>query len=141
MKNKRAQSEVITTVLIILLVLAAVFIVYTAVRNMVQGGTTQATEKQKCLEIGLNIVSVNKTSGNVTITRLSGGADGDVTDVTILVDGTSKTVLYPTDKSLTQMSTKIYTVGAITNAKKVEVGAVLGATKCDVIDSETSLVA
>ena len=97
--RKKAQSEAITVVLIILLVLAAVTIVYQAVRGTVTKSTTQLTQKSECLGITMNVIKVtradttlgqpNYNSINVTIER---GADSLIIDsvkiVVIKLDGT-----------------------------------------------------
>jgi len=138
--KRKAQSEVITTVLIILLVLAAVFIVYVAVRSMVSTSTNTATEKSKCLDIQLSVVSTNSTQKNVTITRLAGGEDSDMKDVAILSDGVATTISYPADKSLKQLETKTYAVSSLTANKLVQVAAILSSgTKCDISASGTAV--
>lgn len=135
--NKKAQSEVITTVLIILLVLAAVFIVYTAVRNMIQGGTSQATDKTKCLEISLNPVYANATSDSVTVTRASGGDDTDVSDLKVIVDGSiasiNETLSPASGRSMVVLSTKtIYLSSGLNAGQNVQVAPVLSSGyKCD----------
>lgn len=90
--KKRGQSEVITTVLIILLVLAAVFIVYTAVRNMVAGGTEKASKQSECFGNILTVVSADGSSKQVVITREAGGANADTGNIKVLVDGAAANV-------------------------------------------------
>ncbi|MDP3026897.1 MAG: hypothetical protein Q8N63_04260, partial [Nanoarchaeota archaeon] len=73
-KNKRGQSEIITTVLIILLVLAAIVIVWQVVKSTVTSGSTQVTAAAGCIGINLDITATSKTAvpihvDNVTIKR------------------------------------------------------------------------
>jgi len=78
-RNRKSQSQVITTVLIILLVLAAVFIVYIAVRNMIKSGTDSAdtskfdvelTTLKPCLVSGDNYIPVTRKSGTGNISEI-----------------------------------------------------------------------
>ncbi|MFH1710763.1 MAG: NosD domain-containing protein [Nanoarchaeota archaeon] len=83
--RKRGQSEVITTVLIILLVLAAVFIVYVAVRNMVQSGTEQATGSSSKFDVVLTTQKACFVSGvmnDIPVSRKAGA--GDISEIRII---------------------------------------------------------
>ena len=62
MMNKKAQSQIITTVLIILLVLAAIVIVWQVVRNTVETGASGIDEATDCLTIDLEILGNNSLS-------------------------------------------------------------------------------
>ena len=50
MKSKHSQSEIITTVLIILLVLASIVIVWQVVKNTVQSGSRNIEDSVVCLD-------------------------------------------------------------------------------------------
>ena len=69
MIKKRGQSQIITSVLIILLVLAAIVIVWQVVSNTVQRGTARAEAAVNCLGINLIIVSVNGGLNSVIVER------------------------------------------------------------------------
>ncbi len=146
--NKRGQSEVITTVLIILLVLAAVFIVYTAVRNMVTRGTGTASEKAKCIGINLEVTGVTnsnleadpKVAATVSITRKAGG-DSDALTPVILVKGVQRTPASCTPATLVELESTVCTLGTgttdtVSSASDVAVGgkfgdATTGYTACE----------
>lgn len=140
MENKKAQSEVITTVLIILLVLAAVFIVYTAVTGMIRGSTKTAGEKSGCLGTELEITSAtgSLTAGgaNVKITRSAGGSADAATPV-ILVNGVaSSTTSNPNACSSATLkeleSTTCTFTGALAAGNNVSVASKIGTTACDI---------
>lgn len=61
--NKKAQSELITTVLIILLVLAAIVIVWQVVQKTVTKGGEEVTSQSECLGLSIELAynSVDKT--------------------------------------------------------------------------------
>ena len=127
MKNKRAQSEVITTVLIILLVIAAVFIVYTAVRGMVTDTTTTATQKSKCIGLTMKVVSANNNTNEVVVQRDAGGDSGKVTPV-IVVGG--KVVTSATCPIIGELETvKCIAINPVlVNGEKVQAGGKFGTT-------------
>ena len=85
--EKRGQSEVITTVLIILLVIAAVFIVYVAVRNMIKGGVDNISTDPLAIGFTTTGVSIDPTatSVNIPVSRKAGG--GNVSEIRILFKG------------------------------------------------------
>jgi len=147
MKNKRAQSEVITTVLIILLVLAAVFIVYTAVMGMINKGTTTTSEKAKCMGLTLEVTGVHLTNlstdateadknATVSITRKAGGDVSGVIPV-ILVSGVQVTPASCTNAAttagLTELGSTVCTLkfaDTVTVANQVTIGGRFGNTVC-----------
>lgn len=141
--NKRGQSEVITTVLIILLVLAAVFIVYTAVRNMVTTSTEKGESQANCIGTTVTIVkATNATSNNLQITREVGGVDTGVT-VRVLVKGIYNMT---TSTALTELaSDSAITVDALKSVAlntEVKVAPVLAdGTICGVSDTAKVVVA
>jgi len=147
MKNKRAQSEVITTVLIILLVIAAVFIVYTAVRGMVTSSTGTAENKAKCIGLTLSVTGVTNSvaavvgppaipavPATVSITRLAGGDAGAITPV-ILVKGVQRTATC-VKNSLIELESNVCTLGTdaadtVTAAADIAVGGKFGDIVCE----------
>ena len=71
MENKRGLSDVITTLIIILLVLVAVGIIWVVVRNVVQSGSEQIDITTRCVAVDLRAVSVTSVegqAGNYTVT-------------------------------------------------------------------------
>ena len=87
MENKRGLSDVITTLIIILLVLVAVGIIWVVVRNVVQSGSEQIEITTRCVAVDLRAVSVTSVegqAGNYTVT-LQRRAGGDTIDGVRLV--------------------------------------------------------
>ena len=134
MKNKRAQSEVITTVLIILLVLAAVFIVYTAVRNMVQGSTDTATDKAKCIGLAVKVNSATAATKTVQVQRDAGGDEAKVTPVILVAGAVVTATCTPT--TIGALETSNCGLNALTAGQAVKVGGKYGTTTCDGLSDE-----
>ena len=68
--NKKALSSVVATVLIILLVVAAVALIWRPIRGMI-GDTSEKTQA-KCLLAEVEIVSACKSDGNISISIKNG---------------------------------------------------------------------
>lgn len=79
-KDKRGLSEVVTTIITILLVLVAIGIVWAVINNVLQSGTEQTENAAKCLQIDIKATAATCTAAgacNVTYRRNSGGDDID----------------------------------------------------------------
>lgn len=56
MKTKRGQSEIIVTVLLVLIAIAAVVFVGTFIINAVKSNAAKGEDKTKCLEVDMSII-------------------------------------------------------------------------------------
>jgi hypothetical protein len=131
--EKRGLSQVVTTVLIILIVIAAISIIWTAVRPAIQSAGEQITAD--CFSINLEVVScVDDTS--VTVKRNTG--KGDLQGLKfILEDGAS--VVDLSDSTVTvatgskdapgELETKTYLIGGSTTFSDADITAVVGDQK------------
>ena len=78
-KNRKGLSDVMATMMIILLVLVAVGIIWVVVRNFINQGTEQIDISQKCLAVTLEAVGVTETSGAYAIAlRRGSDSQGDL---------------------------------------------------------------
>ncbi len=84
----KAQSQIITTILLILIVLAAVVVVWVVVNQFI-GPVEQ--NPAACMVVQFNVVkaidSGTTADDVVTVTRLAGGSEDDVTGISFLADG------------------------------------------------------
>jgi len=79
-KDKRGLSEVVTTIITILLVLVAIGIVWAVINNVLQSGTEQTENAAKCLQVDIKATAATCSGTgvcNVTYRRSSGGDDID----------------------------------------------------------------
>src|SRR3989344_7089826 len=99
MHNKRGVSEVVTTILFVLLALAAVIIVGAFIRTQLTGTTSQAALTKACFDLNLEATgckySINGTSYNTVINYRRGNqkVDYNLTAVNLVfefADGTTK---------------------------------------------------
>ena len=75
-RNKKALSTVVTTLIIILLVLVAIGIIWVVINNVVTEGSDSINYSSKCLEIDVKATAVSACAFNsceVTLKRNAGG--------------------------------------------------------------------
>ncbi len=64
-KNKKGMSDIVVTLVIILLSLIAIGVVWVVVNNLIKSGTENAEINAKCMRVQLEVVSANcNTSGS-----------------------------------------------------------------------------
>jgi FlaG/FlaF family flagellin (archaellin) len=164
--NRKAQSEVITTFALILIVLAAIAIVWYIVDYFMWN-----RDPFTCSDVNLKIVEARSSDGGIEIQRRAGG-DFLVKKVKILIDGSSATIQraggedctidtnttdsYPsncetpdangrTNLSLAQIETKTYSVpiAFIPKEAEVEIAAIIerdGQEEvCNIIDRKRAI--
>ena len=88
--SKKGMSDVVTTLIIILLVIAAIGIIWVVVRPFISGGTEQFDIKSGCLNVNLQIVkaicnsSTNLTNCTVTVKRADSGKEFNISGVYLI---------------------------------------------------------
>ena len=124
-KDKRALSEVVTTLIIILLVLVAIGIVWVVVNSVLQSGTQQLDISAKCLAVDLQFVSIDETAAgvySVTLKRTDSGDDLDGVKI-VLFNAASNSPVVEFGKAVTSLETVTSTVTTspvLTGAIKME---------------------
>jgi hypothetical protein len=90
--NKRGISDIIATVLIVLLALAAIAIVWGFIQPVIKGSGTSIDFRQKCIEAAseVNPISCNVTTSIVKISGGNGNAE-KVLAIVVHSDGTTAT--------------------------------------------------
>lgn len=144
--SKKAVSGVVTTVLLILIVLAAIGIVWAVISNFLNQGTRSIEGSADCFSLQLSLESaVNKTitpnfltnsnlnNVELRVKRIAG--EGNVTAIKFLVDGvdTSFSGTIPSVAETRTFSARIINPEAV--GKNVEIAAILGTRTCGVADS------
>ncbi|MGD9275944.1 MAG: hypothetical protein PVJ67_02115 [Candidatus Pacearchaeota archaeon] len=128
-KNKKALSTVVTTLIIILLVLVAIGIIWVVISNVVTEGSQNVDYATKCFSIDVKATTVacsGPTLCNVTLKR---GAEGDdIAGIKFVFSnsttGSSDVIDYPNNVAPLQTITVPITITGLTsNPDKVEVTA------------------
>lgn len=79
--GKRGLSEIVATLIVILLVIIAIGIIWTVVRNLIQSGSEQIDLASKCSNLDINAINVTEnpdTDGTYWV-RLTRGSDNGET--------------------------------------------------------------
>ena len=132
--NKKAQSQIITTVLIILLVLAAIVIVWQVVRNTVETGAGGISESTDCMTIDLEILG-NTSTALINVQRKIG--TGDLGSIKVIMNGTVVTESAP--YTAVELGTQaISTTNVMAKGDKIEIAPMLKSGKqCEIVDEWT----
>jgi len=139
MNNKKGISDVVTTVLIVLLSLVAVAIVWSFLSPLITKSGTQISQTQACLSASLEVASCKVASGtlyNVTVHRNAGAADVEEMKLKLIflnADGSGTTKAFEqTDDTPGELETYLYQqpVGFI--AENVAVAAGIPDAKGDI---------
>jgi len=127
--QKKGQEGVMITVLLILIAISAVAAVSYFVMTQVRQGMAQATDKLDCLKLNYEIVSAVRGDTNITVRRISGGEDVNVTNIIVSI---GKKINSTTNPGM--MESKVVSgFDRINGGDKIEVTPVLkGGITCDV---------
>ena len=135
--ERKAQSEVITTILIILLVLAVIVIVWQVVRSTVEKGAGELETKAKCLEVSLTLSDLKCDATTKAITATVSRANDDVGDVDMkLIVGTNIGTAIDAPLAMGSLTNVDMGTGD-TGSNAVKVAAVIGTVTCDPTTPET----
>src|SRR3989344_2993069 len=85
-KSKKGLSDIVTTVLIILLAIAAVIIVWAFIRNLIQNTGRGLTTDCVKLELEPTGCHISTTDADITFLWASGDISGSLTDVRLIVE-------------------------------------------------------
>ena len=122
MINKKGLSDIIATVLIVLLALAAIAIVWAFIQPTIRGGGEQIDVARKCLdaEVKPTACSAGTPTGTVTVQLLRGAPDG-ILAVVEHADGTTDVGTTTTIPNL--LGTTPISVANIASANTAKVAA------------------
>jgi len=141
--NKRGVSGVIVSVLMILLVIAAVGILWAVIQSFTEDSLGGVAGTADCLTLNLDIVSaVNTTVGgklDVVVRRVAG--DGDLSGVQIFVEDATGTITSGegsgTIPKVGESKTLTITHVDIEADQTVKIAGLIGDNQCDVSDTAT----
>jgi len=78
--NKKGLSDVVTTLIIILLVIVAIGIVWIVVRGVIESGTEEIDYGSKCLQVSIQTTAVDCTAGTTCLATIKRNAGGEPID-------------------------------------------------------------
>jgi len=97
MRDKKAMSEVVTTIIMVVLALVAVAVIWQIINNLISNKGAQIGITQKCLDVKLSVTTdISKCDPegcDITITRAAGGDNFDGIKVVFKGSETSSEVI------------------------------------------------
>lgn len=75
MKNKKGVSEIISTLVIVLLVIIAAGIIWVVVRGTVQRSAQEVEIGTKCMGVDIQFVGIDQNAKTITLRRNAGGEE------------------------------------------------------------------
>ena len=121
--NKKSQAQIISTILIILLVLAAIVIVWQVVQGTVKGGAEEIETQTDCIGLNIDITNIDVALDTVTIRPSK-----DLSSYKVYINGEEKVA---DGGPVTAYSTRTATIlGGIAVGNEVQVLGKIGNTIC-----------
>ena len=105
-KNKRGLSEIIVTLLLVMLSIVLVGIVFVVVKNIVKNGTQQTSFQFGSLFLNLKLqkVSIDPTTGDVSVIVQREVGQGELTGVAFVIPNFE----YSRDQNVRLMSSHLH---------------------------------
>lgn len=131
MENKKAMSDVVTTLIIILLAIVALGIIWMVVKGVLQGSSEQVKIGDKCREVEIQATKVNDTSAGAgtsyALTLHRTGTGEEISDVRVVLynDVTNSVVLsFGAIDALGTLTKTLSVTPGLVNVNKVEMTAI-----------------
>jgi flagellin-like protein len=121
--KKRAQSEIITTVLLVIVALAAVAIIAVFIKDMITQKTTEARSAAKCIGVDFEITKAVAGTTKVIVQRKDNSDAVTGATLKVLVNGLTWNASAAVPKALETVS--ITGATNLTLGQSVEVGVIL----------------
>lgn len=149
MNSKKGVSDIVVTILLVLLALAAVAMVWAFISGYIGNAKGKIAQSQACMDLSLVPVSCQLTGGAfATVTYKMGSSAVNLTDIKILVEKKDGSVV-PQDTSLfpkayyvpAPLETKVVTTSVlVADAKRFSVAGVLTIDGKEVFCTESDKV-
>ena len=140
--NKKGLSDIVVTLIIIVLSLVAIGVVWVVVSNILKSGTQQASFQFGTLFLDLKIDKVLvDSSGNYQVTVSRGAGQGELTGVDfVFSDGTNSQVVKEST-SIQELGSQTFTfspsdLGQVSIVKEIDIAPVLNSGGTDQIGSK-----
>lgn len=85
MNNKRGVSDIVVTILLVLLALAAIALVWGFISGYLKGATSGISKSQACMDLGLEPISCD-VSGADAVVRYKLASQANLTGLRVLVE-------------------------------------------------------
>ena len=111
LNSKRSQSEIITTVLIIILILGAIVIVWNIVKSSVKTSTESIFVGQFAIDLKISSVYITGDGKTAYVSVERGVGKGDVSALYFIFTGSSYTYKYPLSEEIPgELGNRVYNI-------------------------------
>jgi hypothetical protein len=126
--GKKALSDVISTLLILLLVFVAVAILWVVIRNVINQGSEQVTLGKFTLDLKIDQVSVDETANQVSVRVKRNTGDGEFVGLKIIVSDDENSDIFNFNGSLDVYEKQEFNFNLVqvnsSNIKKIQVAPI-----------------
>ncbi|MEK6831079.1 MAG: hypothetical protein AABX77_03550 [Nanoarchaeota archaeon] len=133
--KRKAQAQVISTILIILLVLAAIVIVWQVVQGTVKGGAEEIESQSQCIGLTIEITKIDTELGIITIRPNKDLSSYNVYVNSELIETDTNGV--PVGEAVEAFTTSTLSI-AVSSGDEIEVLGKVGETICPLGAKETA---
>ncbi|MBU1129526.1 MAG: hypothetical protein KJ949_02775 [Nanoarchaeota archaeon] len=113
MQSKRGLSGVITTLIIILLVIAAIGIIWAVVNPFIRESAEEISLAKFTLDLRIQQASVNTGTGDVSVSVKRGQGDGDLVALQFILSDGLNSIVIEEPSTLLQQEMETYTLTGI----------------------------
>lgn len=144
MNNKKGVSDIVVTILLVLLALAAIAIVWGFIKGQLTGSQSEILKAQACLNLKLDPISCDISGQTASVRYKLESSSTNLTGVRVLIektDGSSSPETVPQASVPKELETVVYnTSTASADAKKFSVAGTIMIGAQEVACTETSQV-
>ncbi len=129
--NKKGLSEIVVTLILVLLAIVAVGVVWIVVNNVLKGGEGKINLASSCSDINVEpTVVTNSTSDAIySVTMIRSASGDEIGGVKVIISNETGSWVHPEPGNIAPLATKTITItmdplvqsGVVTNANKVEI--------------------
>lgn len=111
MRGKKGLSDIVTTILIILIVLVAIGIIWGVVYNVIIKGTNSISLGQFTLDLKITSAKINYTTGIATVKVARNSGEGELKSIKFVVEDDRNSDIFERDATgFVQLATRTYDI-------------------------------
>ena len=126
--NKKGLSNIVATVLIILLAIAAVVIVWSFISNALRNTATEVDLSNTCFNTEVKPISCNTATGNVSVQLVRGNPESIAEILAVITndDDTTDVERTPTGETFQLLGTETFTfAGGLDTTDRLQAGVIV----------------
>jgi len=141
--NKKGVSDIVVTILLVLLALAAIALVWGFIQGQLRGAQTQISQSQSCMNLKLEPVSCDLSGAgtNATVRYKLGNSVTNLTGVRVIIEKMDGSASPQIAGAPGVLETKSFVTNVLkANAKRFSIAGVITIDNKEVFCSETDKI-